>query len=60
MDHEVLAKQDGTELWRVYANSDKGDAQTKALVDDTTAMLMAQWPLNDGPGDYKNKVPCQE
>jgi GNAT superfamily N-acetyltransferase len=56
MDHEVLAKQDGTELWRVYANSDKGDAQTKALVDDTTAMLMAQWPLNDGPGDYKNKV----
>jgi GNAT superfamily N-acetyltransferase len=56
MDHEVLAKLEGTELWRVYANSANGDVQTKALVEDTTAMLMAQWPLKDGPADYTNKV----
>lgn len=55
MEHEVLDQLGGTELWRVYASSN-GDLQTKALVDDTTAMLMAQWPLSAGPADYRNKV----
>jgi GNAT superfamily N-acetyltransferase len=55
MEHEVLAKLEGTELWRVYASNDNG-SQTEALVDDTTAMLMAQWPLSAGPADYRNKV----
>jgi GNAT superfamily N-acetyltransferase len=56
MEHEVLDQLDGTELWRVYISETSDDTQTKSLVDDTTSMLMDQWPLSAGPADYTHKI----